>query len=239
MARAMLADPVRRPVMLGIAGDSAAGKTTLARGPGRRPRPHALLDRCAPTTTAATTGPSGPRSRSPRCTRTRTTSGILEQHLQLLATGSRCSSRSTTTRRAGSPAPSSSTPRSSSSSKGCCRCRPRGPGVLRPDRLRRPAGRDPAPLERRARHPPARLHAPHRCTPSSCAASPRPRRSSARSATTPTSWCRSRRSPAAPTRQARRCRRRCTGARRSRVPTSPTSSGPHRRTSAPTRGPSG
>ena len=62
-----------RPIILGVVGDSAAGKTTITRG----------LVRCSatstsrtspPTTTTATTAASAPSARSRRCTPTATTS---------------------------------------------------------------------------------------------------------------------------------------------------------------------
>jgi phosphoribulokinase len=86
IARAMLAQPVRRPVMLGIAGDSSAGTTTLARGLAD------VLGRARCRTVCA--DDYRRYDRDERATLPFTALHphahhlrILEQHLQLLATG--------------------------------------------------------------------------------------------------------------------------------------------------------
>ena len=90
-----------RPVMLAIAGDSAAGKTTITRGLvealGRRAR------RSASMTTTSTTGPNAASCRSPRCTPTATTYRSWSSTCSYSPGASRSSSRSTTTTPGSSP----------------------------------------------------------------------------------------------------------------------------------------
>ena len=62
-----------RPIILGVVGDSAAGKTTLTRGLVRDPRRGARHARLRSTTTTATTASSAPSARSRRSIPTATT----------------------------------------------------------------------------------------------------------------------------------------------------------------------
>ena len=148
---------VKRPVMLAIAGDSAAGKTTLTRGLVEALGPERCC-RCASTTTTAMTGRSARGCRSPRCTRTATTSTSWSSTCSCWPRAARCSSRSTTTRPASWSGPSWSSRASSSSWRGCCRCTAGSRGPVSTSRCTSTRPRTSGRLEGRPRHRRARLH---------------------------------------------------------------------------------
>ncbi len=214
MARSDASTP-RRPVMLAIAGDSAAGKTTLTKG-----LVEALgEDRC--TSICADDYHAYDRVERkelpftplhPDCNYL----DIMEQHLQLLAMG-RPILKPVYNHATGTlDRPEYVAPKEFVIVEGPAPAVDQAqPRLLRRDGLPRPAGGDPAPVEGPARHRQARLHRRAGGGRPGDAASPSRRRTSARSGSTPTSSPASPPSRAATTRRARRCPRSCCCARRS------------------------
>ena len=209
-----------RPVMLAIAGDSAAGKTTLTRGlvealgagpdcvsicvddyhrydraGAARPAVHRAAPGLQPRRHhGAAPAAAGQRAAHPQA-------GLRPLDGRAGPTGAR---RAQPVRDRRGPAPAAQQAR---------------PRLLRRHGVPRPARGHPPRVEARRATPPRGATRRSRCSPSSTGASPSRRRSSARSAATPTSSCGSARSPSGTTRRARRSPPSSCCARRSATPT--------------------